>query len=94
MRSRGRRLPVSRRLMTWLLHSPFADLVDRSIILITVRGMRSGTEYTLPVQFAASERSAPGDGGGDRLVCGHRQKMGPQHRHQGVVGAGAFERSA
>jgi membrane protease YdiL (CAAX protease family) len=39
--------------MTWLLRSPFSSLVDRSIMLITVRGRRSGVRYTLPLQYAS-----------------------------------------
>lgn len=38
--------------MTWLVRSPFSRAVDRSLMLITVRGRRSGTPYTLPVQYA------------------------------------------
>ena len=41
--------------MTWVLRSPFADLADAAVMLITVRGRRSGTDYTLPVQYAESD---------------------------------------
>ena len=41
--------------MTWLVRSPFSRLVDRSPMLITVRGRRSGAEYTLPVQYAEAD---------------------------------------
>lgn len=46
---------MSRRFMTWLLHSQFADLVDPAILLMTVRGRRSGNAYTFPVQYAEGE---------------------------------------
>jgi CAAX protease family protein len=52
MGSRDRRAHASRRFMTWLLRSPFADLVDSSVLLITVLGRRSAAEYTFPVQYA------------------------------------------
>ena len=46
------RPPLARRFMTWVLRSPFSDLADGAVMLITVRGRRTGTEYTLPVQYA------------------------------------------
>lgn len=46
---------IARRFMTWLLRSPFADLVDRSVMLLTVRGRRTGNEYTFPVQYAQND---------------------------------------
>lgn len=35
-----------------ILRSPVAFVLDRSVLLITVTGRRSGREYTLPVQYA------------------------------------------
>jgi deazaflavin-dependent oxidoreductase (nitroreductase family) len=52
MASTRRRPPMGRRFMTWLLASPFAGLADGSVMLITVRGWRTGAAYTLPVQYA------------------------------------------
>jgi deazaflavin-dependent oxidoreductase (nitroreductase family) len=43
--------------MTWLLRSPFSRPLDRSVMLITVRGRRTGAEYTLPVQYARGEKA-------------------------------------
>jgi CAAX protease family protein len=45
------RRPTARRSMTWLLRSPFSGLLDESVMLLTVQGRRTGTEYTLPVQY-------------------------------------------
>jgi hypothetical protein len=50
--------------MVWLLRSPLSRLVDRSVMLITVRGRRTGRMYTLPVQYAAVGHTiwvVPGD---------------------------------
>lgn len=52
MASTGSRIPMSRRLMRWLLRSPFSDLVDRSVMLISVRGRKTGMVYTFPAQYA------------------------------------------
>ena len=35
----------------WLLRSPFHRLLSRKILLITVRGRRTGRAYTIPVQY-------------------------------------------
>lgn len=43
--------------MTWLLRSPFSRLLDRSVMLITVRGRRTGAKYTFPVQYARGEKA-------------------------------------
>ena len=43
--------------MTWLLRSPFSRLLDKSVMLITVRGRRTGAEYALPVQYAQGEKA-------------------------------------
>lgn len=52
MSSTESRIPISRRFMEWLLRSPFSDLMDGSVMLISVRGHRTGAVYTLPVQYA------------------------------------------
>lgn len=52
MPSRNARRPAVRRLVTWLLGSPFAGILDGSVLLLAVRGRRTGTQYTLPVQYA------------------------------------------
>lgn len=53
MASKRRRSPPVNGLTTWLLRSPFSGLLDGSLILITVRGRRTGAEHTLPVQYAS-----------------------------------------
>lgn len=40
------------RLVAWILRSPFSGLLEGSVMLITVRGRRTGRELTLPVQYA------------------------------------------
>lgn len=35
----------------WMLHSSFSGLLDRSVMLISVKGRRTGREYTLPVNY-------------------------------------------
>lgn len=45
----------SRGVVTWVLRSPFADLLDRSVMLMVVRGRRSGAEYAFPVQYAQED---------------------------------------
>lgn len=52
MARNGRRTPATRRFMAWLLRSPFAGLVDGSVMLITVQGQRTGSAYPFPVQYA------------------------------------------
>ena len=52
MPSRNARRPAVRRLVTWLLGSPFAGILDGSVLLLAVRGRRTGTQYTLPVKYA------------------------------------------
>jgi hypothetical protein len=51
----ARRQPVLNRLLLPLLHSPLAGGVDGVLLLLTVRGRRSGRAITLPVQFAAGD---------------------------------------
>ncbi len=53
--------------MTWLLRSPFSGLLDGSVMLLTVRGRRTGTEYTLPVQYAE-------EGGTIWVLPGHHER--------------------
>lgn len=36
-----------------LLRSPLSGLLDRVLMLITIRGRRTGAEFTLPVQYAS-----------------------------------------
>lgn len=40
------------RMVAWILRSPFSRLLDRSVMLISVKGRRTGREYTLPVNYA------------------------------------------
>lgn len=47
---------TTNRVVSWILHSHLSDLLDRSVLLITVKGRKTGNEYTLPVQYA----QAPG----------------------------------
>ena len=39
------------RLVEWILHSWFSGLLDRSVMLISVKGRRTGREYTFPVEY-------------------------------------------
>lgn len=39
-------------LVTWLLHSPLRGLMDRSTLLLTYTGRRSGRAFTLPISYA------------------------------------------
>jgi uncharacterized protein len=41
-------------LVKWLLRSSFSGVVEGSVMLLTVRGRRTGRPYTLPVQYAES----------------------------------------
>lgn len=43
------------RVVTWLLSSPIAGLVDSSLVLLAVPGRHSGRILRFPVQFAAGE---------------------------------------
>jgi deazaflavin-dependent oxidoreductase (nitroreductase family) len=43
--------PWVNRLMAWIVRSPFRRFVDRSILLLTVTGTRSGRRYSFPVQY-------------------------------------------
>lgn len=43
------------RLVTQMLRGPLAGAVDGALLLLTVRGRRSGAERTLPVQYAPGE---------------------------------------
>lgn len=65
--STTRRTPASRRFVTWLLRSPFSGLVDGALMLITVRGRRSGRAYTFPVQYAR-------DGDAIWVLPGHSER--------------------
>ncbi len=40
------------RMTARVLRSPASGLVDRALMLLTVRGRRTGREYTFPVQYA------------------------------------------
>jgi hypothetical protein len=51
----GRRQPVANRVLGRVLRSPASGLVDGSLMLLTVRGRRTGREVTLPVQYAAGD---------------------------------------
>lgn len=37
--------------MTWVLRSPFHGLLSGGMMLITVRGRKTGNAYTLPVEY-------------------------------------------
>lgn len=67
MASEAHREPTARRFMTWLLRSPFSGLLDGSVMLLTVRGRRTGTEDTLPVQYAE-------EGGTIWVLPGHHER--------------------
>jgi hypothetical protein len=49
-KTRGKQ-PRLNRAMSRLVRSPFSRLVDRSILLLTMCGRRSGQPYTFPVQY-------------------------------------------
>ena len=51
------RRPLANRLTAWLLRSPFSGLLDGSLMLVTVRGRRTGAEYTIPVQYATDGKA-------------------------------------
>jgi deazaflavin-dependent oxidoreductase (nitroreductase family) len=36
----------------WILRSSFSGLLESSVMLVTLKGRRTGREYTLPVQYA------------------------------------------
>ena len=38
-------------IVIWLLHSPLHSLIDKSTILVTITGRKSGKIYTFPVSF-------------------------------------------
>jgi deazaflavin-dependent oxidoreductase (nitroreductase family) len=42
--------------MTWLLRSPFSGIIDGAVMLLSIRGRRTGTVYTLPVEYAQHDR--------------------------------------
>lgn len=49
-----------------ILRSPVRGILSRSLLLLTVRGRKTGTDYTLPVQYARQGRLIyvmPGDPG-------------------------------
>ena len=50
-----RRAAPVRRVTTALLRSPLRGLLDRSVLLLTVTGRRSGRTVTLPVQYAVAD---------------------------------------
>ena len=47
-----RQQPLVNRFLTGVLHSPVSGVVDGSLLLLTMRGRRTGREITLPVQYA------------------------------------------
>jgi hypothetical protein len=51
-RPRRRDQPVVNRVLARILRSPLASAVDGSLLLLTVRGRRTGREITFPVQYA------------------------------------------
>ncbi len=50
---RARRAPLANRLLAWTLRSPVSGVVDSALVLLTVRGRRTGRSISLPVQYAA-----------------------------------------
>lgn len=46
---------MQNRVVSWILRSQLSDILDRSVLLITVKGRKTGTPYTLPVQYATSQ---------------------------------------
>jgi hypothetical protein len=52
------------RLVEWILHSWLSGLLDRSVMLISIKGRRTGREYTLPVNYAE-------DGGEIWVIAGN-----------------------
>jgi uncharacterized protein len=47
-----RRQPLVNRALAWVLRSPVSGAVDGSLLLLTLRGRRTGRAITLPVQYA------------------------------------------
>jgi len=43
-------------LVTWLLRSPLRRLMDRSTLLLTYTGRKSGRSFTLPISYAQDGR--------------------------------------
>lgn len=52
MASQTRRQKLANAASCRLLRSRLSPLLDGTLMLITVRGVRTGTDYTLPVQYA------------------------------------------
>ena len=38
-------------IIIWLLRSPLHSLMDKSTILVTITGRKSGKKYTIPVSY-------------------------------------------
>ena len=38
-------------IVIWLLYSPLHSLMDKSTILVTITGRKSGKKYTIPVSY-------------------------------------------
>lgn len=49
------RPPLVNRTLAAVLRSPLSGLVDASLMLVTLRGRRTGREVTLPVQYAVGD---------------------------------------
>lgn len=88
---RPTRPPPLNRFMGALVRSPLSSLVDRSVMLLTVVGRRSGRPFTFPVQYVRDAEGLwvlAGDaerktwwrnlvGGADvRVVLRHRERTG------------------
>jgi hypothetical protein len=41
--------------MSWVLRSPLHGMLSNSMMLITVKGHKTGKEYTLPVNYLSLE---------------------------------------
>lgn len=50
-------ITVGNMIMTWLLRSPFHNLVSRNMALISVQGKKTGKLYRLPVNYQRSADS-------------------------------------
>ena len=53
--------------ISWILRSPMHALVSKDMMLITVTGRKTGTEYTLPVSYARE---------GDIVICSADRSRG------------------
>lgn len=52
-----KRQPMVNRAVIRLVRSPISGLADKSLVLLTLRGKRTGDEITLPVQYAVGDNA-------------------------------------